>query len=131
MRRPVAILQAVFDRVAAHLLSQNERSYDARADLCRIRLGALRDPIGCLLTDGAYSEALEGQDVLRSQLLRRALAASGVDAAPAEVRRLLAELVRLHDQVAPARWRRELAFVASDFELAMTTPVPGEEAEAA
>lgn len=130
MRRDHHTLQRVFDRVAAHLLAQGERSYDARADLCRIRFGALRDPIGGLLTDAAYTEALEGQDVLRSQLLRRALAASGVDISHFEVRRLLAELVRLHDQVAPARWRRELAFIASDFEMAMTTPHQGE-AEAA
>ncbi|MCA9636545.1 MAG: hypothetical protein KC420_11010 [Myxococcales bacterium] len=114
-------LQSTFARVYEHLVDQGLPAYDPRRDEVRYRVAHLASPVGFLLGDH-YTEAVEGQAILESRLLRTLLVRAGVPADDLRVRRLLASLERLHEQVPPIRWLRELAVVAADHEVA----VPGE-----
>jgi hypothetical protein len=48
--------QETFNRVAAHLIAQNEKCVDEYGN-CRLRIGKLRCSIGCLISDEEFERA--------------------------------------------------------------------------
>lgn len=99
--------QEIFDKVAAHLLMQNEKS--ARYGYCKYRLGKLRCAVGVLM-DCCYSEEFEGKSL--SGLLDEV--DMDIDL-PKE--RLLNTLQNLHDDHEPYEWPGCLSSVARRFKL--------------
>lgn len=112
--------QQCFDRVTAHLLSQGSRCRGING--MRYQANHLACAIGCLITDDAYSETIEGQDIdsafekdgsWSSHVLARALRLSGVP----ESHLLLTSLQTVHDMRPVHTWREELVSVADFFGL--------------
>jgi hypothetical protein len=59
--------QEIFDRVAEHLLTQNQRSSVqtiSSPNSCRYRLGELKCAIGCLIPDELYDPEMESHTVV-------------------------------------------------------------------
>lgn len=91
--------QEIFDRVAAHLLLQGQRAMSSAATggtRCSYRANGMSCAIGCLISDEAYAETLEGAGV-NSRKVQAALVASGVSPAGELPNSLLRSLQRVHD----------------------------------
>ena len=100
--------QEIFDIVAKHLLTQNKRSTTINNDgvaVCRYRGdNGLKCAAGVLITDGLYSERMEGFGVFEDRVAS-ALTGSGVCRESLEV---LRSLQIVHDDKEPAAWVTEL-----------------------
>lgn len=59
--------QEIFDTVAKHLLTQNERASNNGACMYRAPNGC-KCAVGCLIPDELYSPYFEGQNVMGSQI---------------------------------------------------------------
>jgi hypothetical protein len=120
--------QRVFEQVARHLLTQNERSVglsprlDSSAEKCLLRAGHLKCAIGCLILDQYYYPTLETGN-LGSQDWIAALRLSGWDYEPYTTPgdctsdlspdyNLLFELQRIHDGGTVFSWRERLEQLA-------------------
>ena len=106
-------LQDVFDTVAIHLLTQNQRSI--AEDDCAYRDGPRKCAVGVLIADEHYTVALEGRSSGSPQVLQ-ALERSGWPCTPA-AEGLYYALQCLHDNTHPTLWREELATTAKTFNL--------------
>src|SRR5687768_4886687 len=108
--------QQVFDAVATHLLTQNERSVGKSTCLYRDGISKsgkqLKCAIGCLIPDEAYTPSIEGKSV--ALLPDSVIAAAGLAQAEQE---LLVILQILHDDMAIIDWKYELREIAEKFEL--------------
>ena len=118
-------LQEIFDQVATHLLTQNERAVGALGN-CRYRTDTgLKCAIGCLIADEHYNSGCEGIDVSgayikphpRGLSLGQALRNSGIDGKDQRVLRLLGRLQGVHDHNPVVSWHDNLVRVADDFGL--------------
>lgn len=112
----LAKLQAVFYKVAAHLLMQGERSLDSQGSCAYRGVGGRTCAVGVLISDGNYSGVLEGCGI-DSLNVQQAIAASGVDLAVPEMWRLLDRLQTIHDITKPEKWRESLRSLAQNFGL--------------
>jgi len=110
-------LQEIYDKVAKHLLAQNERSMSDKAQGCAYRgeNGAMC-AIGCLIKDEYYSEAMEGGNI-RSVLVQSALFYSGINH---HAFKMLSELQRIHDLGDIHEWRDDIIALADVYSL---TPI--------
>lgn len=102
--------QALFDKVATHLLIQNKQSLHLSEDACAYRSGTLTCAIGCLLSDDEYNSAFEGLNI--EGVLERLR----IDV-PDETLDLLADLQGVHDYFDPVDWPERLRIVAKKHEL--------------
>lgn len=91
---PHATEQAVFDQVAAHLLTQKKRALranDLKVDYCVYRApDGLKCAAGCLISDQEYEEAMEGlswSDLVSNELV------------PSTHASLIADLQSIHDRL--------------------------------
>lgn len=124
--------QQIFDKVAAHLIKQNEPSRGV--DQCRYRC-LYRGPngkscaVGCLIKDEYYSAALEGKGIRRpavQEAVKMSLDMTTRDFF--NVERLLSELQRVHDIAVfgcndyASYWPKSLQKVATEFGLTFTNP---------
>lgn len=121
-------LQAIYDRVKSHLLTQNAKSQlvpanvDDENTICAYRgEGDRRCAIGCLITDECYTEALEGKTLANHKTVVNALVCSGV-IDPHEQRSspratLLVELQRMHDRREVSEWSDSLRRLAIEHSL--------------
>lgn len=112
--------QQFFDRVATHLLTQKQRSYDPRRAECRYRGPAgLQCAIGCLIPDEAYHPSFEGwnawADTAESRAIRRAAGIRGRKQVG-----LATNLQQVHDLDEPTVWASCLREVAGDHGLRAT-----------
>lgn len=115
--------QAIFDRVATHLLTQGRRSKkfnkDSSETVCLYRgPKGTSCAVGCLIDDEAYTPDLENH-VAHHFGVKAALRKSGVDVSHWTTLHLLAALQRVHDSVHPNGWRSALRDLASHYELDM------------
>ena len=134
-------LQWIFDKVAAHLLIQKEKSEDfSRIDQygkpeCRYRnADGLKCAVGCLIPDELYTSIIEGAgvhvlwyykqnpDLLieHKQESVKALLKILEDQLGELTERnvnLLTRLQGIHDEMKESEWRNELKWVAFDYEL--------------
>jgi hypothetical protein len=119
--------QEIFDRVAVHLLTQNEKAvktYEGdNMPTCLYRTpNGLKCAVGCLIPDVLYDESMEGWGVGKNNifpeageiLLAKTLKTIGVEKTSLP---LLAVLQLVHDETEPDAWREELEQVAVDYNL--------------
>jgi hypothetical protein len=113
--------QEIFDRVAAHLLTQGVQAKNSQEDYLYRTNDGLKCAVGCLIDDDAYDPALEGLGVTSdSDALDHALRESNIDTDNPRVCHLLTDLQRLHDNHPSEpddplpEWRAGLTTVASD-----------------
>ena len=106
---PTATEQEVFDYVAHHLLTQNQRSVDPKSKRCAYRgKDNLTCAAGCLMADDEYNPEFEGWPW--SSLIGR-------DCVPRTHRDLIGYLQSVHDNNHPDNWAQCLKKVAKEFSL--------------
>ena len=105
-------MKEIFDRVKTHLLAQGAKARHS-AGVCAYRApNGLKCAVGCLITDEAYSDGLEGKNVKSDRVLP-ALIASGIstDSTPLH---MLTRLQWIHDDTASIHWERELSHLEAE-----------------
>ena len=124
------MLQETYNRVKAHLLAQGRPATFQGSCVYRSPSG-LKCAVGCLITDEAYDEDLEGvpvrclyepgtEDEDVTEAYRAMLQESGIDTSNVELLRMLSLLQRAHDDgVSDVVWNIEarLRRVAMQFNL--------------
>ena len=114
-------MREIFDRVKTHLLAQGEKALRGGEPYGSGKHGSgcayhaqsgLKCAIGCLITDEAYSEVLEG-DTVDDFGVRAALESSGISDDPVTLE-MLCRLQSIHDDEAPNRWEHELDNLEAD-----------------
>jgi hypothetical protein len=111
--------QSIFDRVAAHLLEQGERSFGPDGRCAYRGENGLKCGVGVLIADEHYSPSLEGSAV-GAACVQAALERAGLNLAAPEsepVRELLWALQRVHDTRPPHTWQFYLEGLARQFGL--------------
>lgn len=108
-------LQSVYDRVALHLLTQGEPSFDADRECAYRGVNNTSCAVGCLIKDEFYYPDLEGWSVTR-EATRRVLELSGVDV-DMTTEFMLMNLQQLHDHHPPKTWAQQLCIVATKYGL--------------
>lgn len=101
--------QEIFDRVATHLLAQRRKSVKfSTVNGKKYRYCQYRSPqglscaVGCLITDGAYSDYIENRPADDDDVIKL-LNESGVFVNDTN---LLSSLQALHDNTHPNGWRK-------------------------
>jgi len=102
--------QEVFDKVAAHLLTQREKSKDSYGCLYRSPDG-LKCAIGCLIPDNLYDKAIENSPV--DELPENILRFIGVEDSIEDIN-FLTDLQIIHDDSLSENWREKLINFAED-----------------
>lgn len=109
--------QEIFDRVAKHLLAQNEAA--VCEGVCQYRYNGLSCAVGCLITDEHYDEMLEGSFVGRKPVIDAV--ANSLGCSPRYVGTRLLELLRclqvIHDETDPHMWPEHLKKLADKYNL--------------
>ena len=99
--------QEIFDKVCDHLMTQMAKSkLQGGCDLCAYRdADGLSCAVGCLIPDELYSDKIEGCDVYE---IAPTLEKIGVE----KHLDFLNSLQRIHDELTPEGWQRELKKLA-------------------
>ena len=121
-------LQEIFDQVATHLMTQQERALDAHYS-CRYRTETgLKCAVGCLIENAHYTSLFENAAAVaitvqstRGQLLKDALHKSGIDVHNLSTVNMLRKLQAIHDDFPIRDWRTLLESVATEYNLNYTT----------
>lgn len=120
--------QNVFDTCAVHLMKQFEQCSAPTDDSIsknnlyfkshtyKYKHGVMKCAIGCLISDEAYCENIEGCDVLSAKV-RAALLCSGVAVHSGEDANMINKLQRIHDIKKPTAWFQQLDSLATQFGL--------------
>lgn len=106
--------QEIFDIVAQHLLTQNEKSYDSVNGWCMYRgPNGTKCAVGVLIADEVYTEVIENEpsDMLFSAY-RSILEDSRIDLDSQEIEWLLNDLQFIHDYNECEYWRDNLEDLA-------------------
>ncbi len=109
-------LQRVFNKIAKHLLTQNEKSEAGWA--CRYRLTVpgkvLKCAIGCLISDDLYKKEIEGS-VPSQENVRSVLSESGFKYDfLSDEEKFLSKMQWVHDCNTPEDWKAALTRVARE-----------------
>lgn len=122
-------LREVFERVKAHMLAQRKAAKvsvpktwaEGTETRCCYRTDdGLKCAVGCLITDEAYHDGLEGNYSLAPVVID-ALRASGVDVSDMRMRAMLHDLQNVHDGMDPSVWASELDDVEARYHLPAAT----------
>lgn len=107
--------QEVYDKVKAHLLTQNAKSISRKYGLCKYRMirSTKRCAIGCLIPDNLYEKEMEGDAVENLLHSYPQVKQFFVGVTPA----LLIDLQKVHDCEAVKNWSRELENIAKVYDL--------------
>jgi len=105
-------LQAIFDHVAAHLLTQNAKAIDDTG-ACRYRDGTRKCAVGACIDDSEYEQGMEGATIglegsSAASMVRDALGIMLDDPRT----HLLSELQQIHDSSPVVLWPRHLSVIA-------------------
>lgn len=112
--------QEIFNRIAVHLLSQKDRSVDDSVDdyQCVYRgPGGIKCAIGCLITDDAYTDKLENNNIYDYKVQSALIKSGVIDRADASVIDFLARMQEIHDDTDVVDWKRALIALAKKFKL--------------
>ncbi|MEZ2328749.1 hypothetical protein AB6802_03360 [Mesorhizobium sp. RCC_202] len=105
--------QAVFDKIANHLLTQMEPAYDFAPDGEIVDVywagDGKKSAVGALIPADKYVRGMERDSV--EGVLRKLGLFPGVDI------ELLRELERIHDRILPDEWQTALRQIAQDYGL--------------
>lgn len=105
--------QEIFNKVAQHLLSQNQKAM--KDDKCCYRNDdGLTCAVGCLIPESRYSEEIEGKvaNELQDSYFRGIFDVSNI-----EIWNLLDDLQIVHDNVYVQNWKTALRQVAEGYNL--------------
>lgn len=107
--------QEVYDKVKAHLLTQNAKAISRKYRLCKYRMirSTKRCAIGCLIPDHLYEREMEGDSIENLLCSYPQVKQFFVGVTPA----LLIDLQTVHDTESVKNWSRALENVARDYEL--------------
>ena len=114
-------MREIFDRVKTHLLAQGEKALRGGEPYGSGKHGSgcayhaqsgLKCAVGCLITEEAYSEELEGETA-DDLGVKYALVASGIIDDPVTID-MLGKLQSIHDDEAPNRWEHALDNLEAD-----------------
>ena len=107
--------QEVYDKVKAHLLTQNAKSISKKYALCKYRMirSTKRCAIGCLIPDNLYEKEMEGNAV-HNLLHDFPKVKEFFDGVSSD---LLDALQTVHDNELVKNWPRELEVVAKAYGL--------------
>lgn len=110
--------QKVYDKVARHLLTQNEKAV-LEENMCRYRTPDGRKcAVGCLIPDDVYHDSIEGDTVRRLLCSARDISTVLRQNLSYEVHgELLSALQTLHDESEVRTWRKGLREIAVTFDL--------------
>ena len=112
--------QTIFNKVAAHLLTQREQSLNADGRCSYRGQNGRRCAVGCLINDKHYHSAL-GDKTIDTYAVRQAVKNSlGLPRLSPRLAFLLEELQILHDYTPPSAWREELKELAHKRDLELT-----------
>lgn len=122
--KPMKSLQAIFDQVVTHLLTQNEVAWDANG-VCQYRgPRGTKCAVGCLIDDANYNADIEGLSInsalrdqhvmARCKQLVDAVINSGVDLNDPATAKLMDRLQQVHDRCSPAIWETRLKIEAKE-----------------
>ena len=101
--------QEIFEKVKAHLLSQNAKSL-TEDGMCAYRgVGGLKCAVGCLISDDVYQPEMENHNVYYPEV-EDALRDSGVkfNVERHESLNFFRELQAIHDGYPCSEWAKEL-----------------------
>ncbi len=114
--------QEVFNKVATHLLTQNEkaRTQTGWGDFrCSYKAdNGLKCAIGCLIPDDLYDKKIEGNSILYNPLLISILR-NAIDLYIDDDINFLENLQTIHDQMSIKSWAEQLNQFAIDNKLIM------------
>ena len=135
MENPVIpTLQETFDKVATHLLTQDEQSMDAGGG-CQYRYHGLACAVGCLIPDQVYEKyavdeeegngdnALENNSIEEANVKEALIASNAIEPDNEYYIDLLAALQRMHDTCHPNSWRNLLIDIALTRGLSAEVPI--------
>ena len=106
---PQATAQEVFEYVAHHLLTQNEKSTLGGDTQCVYRgFNHLKCAAGCMISDYEYKRKFEG--VSWVELTIKGLV-------PSDHESLIMSLQQVHDGYEVSNWREQLSHLADEFNL--------------
>lgn len=115
------ILQEIFDKVATHLATQGKKSLGPMGGCLYRSPDGCMCAVGCLITDEAYQESMEGWCVSEVGF-RNAIEQSGIEYT-VENLRLLSSLQSIHDVNEVAEWKTKLFRLAETFQPGLSTTV--------
>ena len=111
--------QQVFDQVATHLLTQNEKSMADNGRYCAYHAqSGLKCAAGCLIAENEYQHDFEDQGWC-------SLSSHGK--VPPKHDKLIDELQTLHDESDAENWKRELTEFATENSLELNPKIFGAE----
>ncbi len=108
------VLQEVFSKVEAHLLTQGERSEDN--SMCKYRYNGLMCAVGCLIDDEHYSTDIEGMCAhsLPYEIKLSIFKNNDNDAIQTGTE-MLGDLQDMHDMLSVDHWRSKLNKIAYQY----------------
>jgi hypothetical protein len=110
------VLQKVFSKVEAHLLTQGERSEEE--GVCMYRYNGLMCAVGCVITDEHYNTDIEGMCVHSLPYSIKVSIFKDNDKDNIEIgTEMLSELQDMHDMVSIYNWRSYLNKIAQEYNL--------------
>ncbi len=103
--------QEILDKVANHLLIQNEKAWDEESLVCRyLDPEGNKCAVGCLIPEEQYSSKLEGL-IASDDEIKNLPCMQGLDID------FLRDLQLIHDANDPHEWRKELENIANSYSL--------------
>ena len=120
-------LQEIFDTVARHLQTQNERAL--HKGLCQYRTAdGLKCAVGCLIPDTLYDSCIEGVGIVKliefdkyklqtDKVTTFKKILKALDLLGDEKLNLLKDLQKVHDHYPCSRWPEELKDIAQEHNL--------------
>lgn len=120
--------QEIFNIVAKHLLTQNEKSVDEHQNgMCMYRSkDGLKCAIGCLIDDNHYNSYIESVSIMsltvsesniNANSLKRALVNSNIAINDYATLCLMSDLQSIHDRNNIEHWNELLVYTARKFNL--------------
>lgn len=117
-------MQAAFDQVYRHLLSQAEPSADDALGCSYHADNGLKCAVGCLIDEQFYKAELEGHGADDPRVLAAVRAGGWLEGVPdREAERLLLALQHIHDNDDPDEWARYLELCARAHGLRVDRPL--------
>lgn len=105
--------QEIFDKVAGHLLKQNEQSLDIVGDCMYRGINGMKCAIGCLIDDEHYDETLENENVFAKSVVEAVEDSVGRTLSKEELT-MLDKLQTTHDEFPPGVWQTKLENLADE-----------------
>ena len=110
-------LQEIFDRVAIHLLVQNQQSINTTTDNCMYRdHDGNACAVGCLIKDSVYYEDIEHNGVTHERVVKAVNQSLGFNLTHRQLE-LLGRLQYMHDSNTVSDWVDDLVHIARVFDL--------------